>query len=104
MHDGDQQLFNPFGHHSGEWTCFSFRPKDTLNPKTEEAYPQIAITPASFEAIESLHNLLNEIPYIVVREYFFKNVASTMNGVVTALLTKANTAAGKVKETAAAAA
>lgn len=28
IHDGDQQLFNPYGHNSGDWTMFSFRPED----------------------------------------------------------------------------
>lgn len=29
MHDGDQQIFNPYGHSTGGWTLYSFRPKDT---------------------------------------------------------------------------
>lgn len=28
MHDGDQQLFNPYGPHTGGWTMYSFRPSD----------------------------------------------------------------------------
>lgn len=56
---------------------YSFRPCDTLDTK-DEPYPQIAITPASYEAIESMDMMLNNIPYVVVKEYFFKNTASTM--------------------------
>ena len=28
MHDGDQQLFNPYGPETGGWTMYSFRPYD----------------------------------------------------------------------------
>ena len=28
MHDGDQQLFNPYGPQTGGWTMYSFRPSD----------------------------------------------------------------------------
>ena len=28
MHDGDQQLFNPYGPETGGWTMYSFRPSD----------------------------------------------------------------------------
>ena len=28
MHDGDQQLFNPYGPHTGGWTMYSFRQSD----------------------------------------------------------------------------
>lgn len=73
MHDGDQQWFNPYGHVTGNWTMYSFRPEDA-----RESWPQIAITPASFEAIKSMDDMLNLVPYIVVKEYFFKNTASTM--------------------------
>lgn len=41
-------------------------------------YPQIAITPASFQALDSMDTMLNNIPYVVVKEFFYKNVASTM--------------------------
>lgn len=73
MHDGDQQLFNPYGPETGAWTMYSFRPKDA-----EKSWPQIAITPSSFEAIKSMRTMLNHVPYVVVKEYFFKNTASTM--------------------------
>jgi hypothetical protein len=73
MHDGDQQWFNPYGHVSGNWTMYTFRPEDA-----KKSWPQIAITPASFEAIKSMDDMLNRVPYIVVKEYFFKNTASTM--------------------------
>ena len=73
MHDGDQQLFNPYGPSSSYWTMYSFRPSDA-----KKTWPQIAITPSSFEAIRSMNTMLDRVPYIVVKEYFFKNVASTM--------------------------
>ena len=73
MHDGDQQLLNPYGYPSGAWTMYSFRPKDR-----KATWPQIAITPASFEAISSMDDMLDNIPFVVVKEYFFKNTASTM--------------------------
>ena len=73
MHDGDQQLFNPYGHGEGLWTVYSFRPCDA-----EKAHPQIAITPSSFQALDSMNTMLNSLPYVVVKEYFFKNTASTM--------------------------
>ena len=73
MHDGDQVLFNPYGHGDGLWTVYSFRPCDAAM-----GYPQIAITPASFQALDSMNTLLDNIPYIVVKEFFFKNTASTM--------------------------
>lgn len=50
---------------------YSFRPKD-------KEWPRIAITPASFNSLGSMDDMLNNIPYIVVKEYFFKNTASTM--------------------------
>ena len=28
MHDGDQQLLNPYGHSDSLWTMYSFRPVD----------------------------------------------------------------------------
>lgn len=52
---------------------YSFRPSDA-----KMTWPQIAITPASFEAIRSMDTMLNNIPFVVVKEYFFKNTASTM--------------------------
>jgi hypothetical protein len=52
---------------------YTFRPEDA-----KKSWPQIAITPASFEAIKSIDDMLNRVPYIVVKEYFFKNTASTM--------------------------
>ena len=73
IHDGDQQLFNPYGHPSGDWTMYSFRPEDA-----DKTWPQIAITPSSFQAISSMKTMLNMVPYIVVKEYFFKNTASTV--------------------------
>ena len=73
MHDGDQQLFNPYGPDTAAWTMYSFRPEDA-----EKTWPQIAITPSSFEAIKSMRTMLNNVPYVVVKEYFFKNTASMM--------------------------
>ena len=90
MQDGDQQLFNPYGHETGKWTMYSFRPIDTTGDpadrgleKWDENYPVISITPSSFQAIESIDDMLNAIPYVVVREYFFKNQASQMVGILT---------------------
>ena len=74
MQDGDQQILNPFGYTSGAWTVYSFRPLD----RDKDNCPQIAITPASFESIKSMETMLNNVPYVVVKEYFFKNTASTM--------------------------
>lgn len=73
IHDGDQQLLNPYGPKNAYWTMYSFRPSDV-----EQGYPQIAITPSSFEAIRSIDTMLNNVPWVVVKEYFFKNTASTM--------------------------
>ena len=52
---------------------YSFRPSDA-----EKTWPQIAITPSSFAAIRSMDDMLNNVPFVVVKEYFFKNTASTM--------------------------
>ena len=79
MHDGDQQMFNPYGHCTSAWTMYSFRPEDTRGP---DAYPQIGITPSSFEALKSMDTMLNNIPYVVIKEFFFKNTASTMAGFI----------------------
>lgn len=73
MHDGDQQFINPYGPQGGHWTMYSFRPFDR-----DQGWPTIAITPASFESLGSIDNMLDNIPFIVVKEYFFKNTASTM--------------------------
>jgi len=35
MRDGDQQLFNPYGHPAQLWTTYSFRPCDTLYRKPD---------------------------------------------------------------------
>ena len=86
MHDGDQQIFNPYGHRDALWTTFSFRPSDTMG---EKKYPQIAITPASFEALSSFRLMLDQIPYVVVKEYFFKNTASTMMNLVKKIMDQA---------------
>ena len=79
MHDGDQQFLNPYGREDMSWTVYSFRPCDT---QEGDFFPQIAITPASFESIKSMKTMLNNIPYVVVKEYFFKNEASTMMNLV----------------------
>ena len=68
MHDGDQQLLNPYAPVSGDWTTYSFRPCDR-----NQGWPQIAITPSSFETIKSIDAVLNEVPYVVVKEFFMKN-------------------------------
>ena len=52
---------------------YSFRPEDA-----KKTWPQIAITPSSFQAIRSMDDMLNAVPYIVIKEYYFKNTASTM--------------------------
>ena len=57
---------------------YSFRPQDTLTNKQEENYPMIAITPSSFQSLKSINKMLNSIPFVVVREYFFKNQASNI--------------------------
>ena len=45
-----------------------------------------------------MDTMLNEIPYIVVKEYFFKNTASTMIDFVKRIMGVANEAYTKVKE------
>lgn len=87
MHDGDQQLFNPYGHEAGLWTTYSFRPSDA-----KQSWPQLAITPASFMALDSMDTMLDNVPYIVVKEYFFKNTASTMMNLIKKLMDKATEA------------
>ena len=79
IHDGDQQIVNPYGRADGYWTMYSFRPSDCEGP---EGWPMIAITPASFQAISSMDDMLNSIPYVVVKEYFFKNTASMMSSLL----------------------
>ena len=56
---------------------YSFRPSDA-----KLTYPQIAITPSSFEAIRSMDTMLDNIPFVVVKEYFFKNTAGQMTNFV----------------------
>lgn len=73
MHDGDQQFLNPYGPLRGQWTMYSFRPFDR-----DQGWPVISITPASFESLSSMDDMLDNIPFIVVKEYFLKNTASTM--------------------------
>ena len=36
----------------------------------------IAITPSSFQSLKTINTMLNSIPFVVVREFFFKNQAS----------------------------
>ena len=93
IHDGDQQMFNPYGHTTGDWTMYSFRPDDA-----KLTWPQIAITPSSFKAISSMDEMLNNIPYIVVKEYFFKNTASTMINFVQKIFKLAGQASKKPDE------
>lgn len=81
MHDGDQQILNPYGANTSDWTMYSFRPSDI-----KAGFPQIAITPSSFEAIRSLDTMLDNVPWIVVKEYFFKNSASTMIDVIAKIM------------------
>lgn len=35
----------------------------------------IAITPSSFQSLKTINTMLNSIPFVVVREFFFKNQA-----------------------------
>ena len=72
---------------------YSFRPEDA-----EKTWPQIAITPASFEAIRSMDDMLNLVPYIVVKEYFFKNTASTMADFIQKIMGMAKNAFESAKE------
>ena len=92
MHDGDQQLFNPYSPNAAEWTMYSFRPKDR---DSAEHWPQIAITPSSFEAISSMDTMLNLMPFVVVKEYFFKNTASGMASFVKKIMGMAKEAVQK---------
>lgn len=87
MHDGDQQFLNPYGQEMGAWTMYSFRPCDR-----DDGWPVISITPASFESLSSIDEMLNNIPFVVVKEYFFKNTASMMIDFVKKIM-------GAVKET-----
>ena len=57
---------------------YSFRPQDTLTNVQEENYPMIAITPSSFQSLKSINTMLNLIPFVVVREFFFKNQAGNI--------------------------
>ena len=75
FHDGTQQAFNPFGHPSGRWVTFSFRPGDL-----KKNCPNIGIVPASFQSIKTINSVLNTFPYIIIGEYFMRNnVSSTLN-------------------------
>ncbi len=38
----------------------------------------IAITPSSFQSLKSINTMLNLIPFVVVREFFFKNQAGNI--------------------------
>ena len=58
----------------------------------------IAITPASFQAISSMDDMLNAIPYVVVKEYFFKNTASMMTSFLKKIMGSVQEAQGKVKQ------
>lgn len=92
MHEGDQQLLNPYGKPNAEWAIYSFRPVDA-----EQQRPLISITPASFESLGSMKTMLNNIPYVVVKEYFFKNTASTVVNLLKELMDKATEALEGVK-------
>lgn len=70
---------------------YSFRPCDR-----DMGYPQIAITPASFQTLDSMDTMLNNIPYVVVKEYFFKNTASTMMNFVKKILASAKEASDQI--------
>ena len=85
LHDGDQQLFNPYGHPEAKWTIFSFRPCDR-----NLEWPQIAITPSSFQVIDSIDHMLNSIPYVVVKEYFFRNQATNIINLVKGIIENAH--------------
>lgn len=77
MHDGDQVFFNPYGPHDPKWTTYSFRPVDR-----DASLPWISIVPSSLRALDSMDTMLNNIPYVVIKEYFFKNTAATMINLV----------------------
>ena len=89
---------NPYGPSTAKWTTYSFRPCDTCNATKNEPFPQISITPASFEAISSMNTMLNNIPYVVVKEYFFKNQANTMIDFVQKIAGTAKEIAQNVKD------
>ena len=72
---------------------YSFRPYDA-----EKTWPQIAITPSSFEAIRSMDDMLNNVPFVVVKEYFFKNTASMMIDFVKKIAGMANGAKEPAKD------
>lgn len=38
----------------------------------------IAITPSSFQSLKSINTMLDSIPYVVVREFYFKNQAGNI--------------------------
>lgn len=74
-------MFNPYGHEDPKWTTYSFRPKDR-----DATWPWISIVPSSLRALDSMDTMLNNIPYVVIKEYFFKNTASTMINFVSKIL------------------
>ena len=49
-----------------------------MTENSADNYPQIAITPASFQSLDSMNKMLDNIPFVVIKEYFFKSTASTM--------------------------
>lgn len=92
MHDGDQQLLNPYSYDDGSWEIYSFRPSDA-----KQGWPRIAITPASFNSLSSLDTMLDMMPYVVVKEYFFKNTASMMIDFVEKIASKVKGSSEGVK-------
>ena len=74
-------MFNTYGHEDPKWTTYSFRPKDR-----DATWPCISIVPSSLRALDSMDTMLNNIPYVVIKEYFFKNTASTMINFVSKIL------------------
>lgn len=41
----------------------------------DQLWPQISIIPSSFQVIDSIDHMLDNIPYVVIKEYFFRNRA-----------------------------
>ena len=74
-------LFNPYGPIVASWTTYSFRPKDR-----DATWLWISIVPSSLRALDSMDTMLNNIPYVVIKEYFFKNTASTMINFVSKII------------------
>ena len=50
----------------------------------------IAITPSSFQSLKTINTMLNSIPFVVVREFFFKNQAGQIVNFIKEITNKAS--------------